>query len=309
MDLSHQSITGREFELNRRGYDPDTVDSHLSEIATAVGSRESRIAELEAMVTSLQAKVQDADESEEALRLTLKAAAHAKQELLAGAREQAESMEAEAAAKAEIVVIEAEAKAKDLLDGAETQAAALRQGASAQAQEVARAALAESELLVARIEALREQLVAAESALHRLSLEAAPNLGTARDTLDAALEQAHSIVESPAFLETAAADVAPETPLDQAELPAEPFERKSMEESDIDESTEPVETQAPDESHPAAAAQVESPQPHPTQSDSPVTSDEPHDAAPHLEVVVPAESTADISNKVDRLLEELREVT
>ncbi|MCP5112626.1 MAG: hypothetical protein GY953_17520, partial [bacterium] len=30
---------------------------------------------------------------------------------------------------------------------------------------------------------------------------------------------------------------------------------------------------------------------------------------PHLEVVDPPESTADISDKVDRLLEELREVT
>ena len=63
MDLSQQSITGRQFDMNRRGYDPEAVDSHLTEIATAVADRERRIAELEATVTALEAKVQDADES------------------------------------------------------------------------------------------------------------------------------------------------------------------------------------------------------------------------------------------------------
>ena len=46
MDLSHQSITGRQFELNRRGYDPDIVDAHLAEIAAAVADREREVAAL-----------------------------------------------------------------------------------------------------------------------------------------------------------------------------------------------------------------------------------------------------------------------
>ena len=55
MDLTHQSITGRQFELNRRGYDPDAVNAHLSEIASVVGERERHIAELESTIESLQA--------------------------------------------------------------------------------------------------------------------------------------------------------------------------------------------------------------------------------------------------------------
>ena len=96
--------------------------------------------------------MQDANESEEALRLTLKAAAHAKEELLAGARDQVKIMEDAAAEKAASVVGEAEERANALTVGAETQAAAIKQEANAQAREVARAAVAESELLVGRIE-------------------------------------------------------------------------------------------------------------------------------------------------------------
>ena len=68
--------------------------------STHRASRAQRTAR--ALSASLQAKVQDADESEEALRLTLKAAAHAKEELLANATEQAKIMEDEAAARAGI---------------------------------------------------------------------------------------------------------------------------------------------------------------------------------------------------------------
>ena len=52
MDLSPKSIIGREFELNRRGYDPDAVDSHLDEIAEAVAAQTKRFAEMETVNAS-----------------------------------------------------------------------------------------------------------------------------------------------------------------------------------------------------------------------------------------------------------------
>ena len=62
MDLTHESITSHQFDLNRRGYDPDAVDAHLREIAAAVAARESEIAGLRRTITELDAKVQDASE-------------------------------------------------------------------------------------------------------------------------------------------------------------------------------------------------------------------------------------------------------
>ncbi len=313
MDLSQKSITGREFELNRRGYDPDAVDSHLNEIAAAVAARESRLAELEALVPSLQAKVQDADESEEALRLTLKAAAHAKQELLAGARDQVKTMEAEAAAKAATVVSAGETEAKELTSGAEAQAAAIKEAASAQAQEVAKAALAESEMLVGRIEGLRIRLAAAESALHTLTAESGANLVTAREALDAALKQARDTVEKPVPLALEA--IGDASVAVNAEHISEPAHQDRPAPTSGEDSV--VETQKPatDEDDSASGApEMEAPQPEPAEAavvDSEVSEsmEMAQEAAPHLEVVAPAESTSDISDKVDRLLEELREVT
>ncbi|MCP4306905.1 MAG: hypothetical protein GY788_18910 [bacterium] len=317
MDLSHNSITGREFELNRRGYDPDTVNSHLKEVADAVAAQTNRMTEMETVIASLQAKVQDANESEEALRLTLKAAAHAKEELLAGARAQAKTMEDEAATKAASLVGEAEAKAKELKDGAEEQAAAITQGASTQARDVAKAALAESELLVARIESLRLKLTAAEDALSTLSAEASPNIKSARKALDHALEQARETVANPALLESAtAAEPQPEqTVAEGAAVPETTDESAAPEEAEPvhEVSEEPAPT--PEAEVNAEPKQIEEPD-EPAEPDvvaEPAAADEPAAAAeedaPHLEVVATAESAAEISDKVDRLLEELREVT
>ncbi len=324
MDLSKQSITGPEFDLNRRGYDPDAVDGHLREIAAAVADRESQIAERETLIASLEAKVQDADESEEALRLTLKAAAHAKAELLAGAREQVKTMESEAAAKAATVVNDAEAKASELTSGAEARAAAIEEGASAQARDVAKAALAESELLVGRIESLRQQLSVAEGALSKLSVEAAPNIASSREALDNALAQARETVENPELLRPAPA--APPAPA----VAPEPVEAMAAVEPEVAPASVPeapesvaavpteeaVAAEAPeqapvDESHDSGqadyAAEAQGPGPQDESVDSAGTDEQRHE--PHLEVVAATESTAEISDKVDRLLEELREVT
>lgn len=371
MDLSKQSITAHDFELNRRGYDPDAVDARLAEIADAVAEQTRKFNELEATVAGLQAKVRDADESEEALRLTLKAAAHAKEELLSNAREQASTMEAEAATKAEAVVNEADAKAKFLLAEAETAAAErtdaaathaknLEAGARLQAGEVAKAALAESEALVSRIEDLRARLEGAESALNALHSEANPGLEAARAAVESALEKAREAAENPdilaALVPAAAVPVAqpavevvsaPES-LEQGEpaahtehpqpdqdslpsqdsgsgepwpaSPAEDDEPVAAESSEVSveaggeagqhDAADPVEpvtepesvtpTPAPPEERPADADDAPAP--------AEATSHEATDG-PHLEIVEPAESAADISDKVDRLLEELREVT
>ena len=324
MDLTHQSITSHNFDLNRRGYDPDAVDTHLSQIATAVAARESRIAELETTVASLEAKVQDANESEEALRLTLKAAAHAKEELLAGARQQAKAMEDEAAAKAEAVLAEASHQASRLTQAAQESAAAIQQGAREQARNVARAALAESEVLVRRIEELRDRLEAAETALGNLSVGVEPQLNEARNTLNEALEKAREGVENPEILEEMAAQ-APAFPPDTSTAetattddgfrgePAQPeFVATAGEgapSSPEQPVVQPAAMETPQYQDQQPAPQAAEPPPAPitapgmeddetretVAAEGAATAEQPAHEEPHLEVVEPAESSADIS--------------
>jgi len=384
VELSHQSIIGRDFELNRRGYDPDMVDAHLAEIAAAVTERAARLAELEELVESLQAKVQDADDSQEALRLTLKAAAHAKEELLANAREQAKTMENEAAARAESLVADAEARVAELAEASEARAKSMEEGARARAGEVGKAALAESEALVARIEDLRTRLETAESALGALQIEVSPHVAAARAALEIALTRARESAEDPSIL----AALAPAAePIAAASLPTEEPE---TEQHEVDEQPDgafaegfqqgtpdvpaqlegqgdqPREEEASEDGHDVdeSAEEHVTPEVDPVaQSEGPAEFGETESSAdeeqgplaeewtggepvvpgdhgtddvgeverfaaeaapgqvddnvgPHLEVVDPGEpaaesgdSAADISDKVDRLLEELREVT
>jgi DivIVA domain-containing protein len=300
MDLSQQSITGHQFDLNRRGYDPDAVDAHLADIAAAVTQREHRVAELEAAVASLEAKVQDANESEEALRLTLKAAAHAKEELLAGAREQAKALETEATGKAQQILAEATGRAEELTANAEARGAAMEDGARERARQVARAALAESEALVTHIEELRTRLAVAEEAVAALRTETDPRIGNAKEALEAALEKAHESVDNPDVLEQLAAEASPvviSAPQEDATVHEQSWGAEAAEAS----------TEAP------AAAEPEgggfSSDESPVEGTAETAPDE-QAAEPQLEVVPEqAESSSDISDKVDRLLEELREVT
>ena len=305
MDLTHESITSHQFDLNRRGYDPDAVDAHLREIAAAVAARESEIAGLRRTITELDAKVQDASESEEALRLTLKAAAHAKEELLAGARQQAATMEEEASTRAQQLVADAEAKAKALTDQAQARADAMTHGATEQARQVAQAALSESELQVVRIEQLRAQVQSAEESLRVLGAEASPRLGEARQALDKALEAARASAENPELLAAAVSTAPPPPP---------PPAPENVSTSPAVE-TDTVSTDAA-ATPPAAPAETQ----HAPDGDEPESeqhqqaADDDEATAPQLEVVAEPggeskESSSDISNKVDRLLEELREVT
>ncbi len=356
MDLSQQSITGRRFDLNRRGYDPGAVDTHLADIASAVASRDIKMAELEASVASLEAKVQDADESEEALRLTLKAAAHAKQELLAGAREEVETMEREASAKADKTVEEAnvkaasivekatadsgtlmgetEGKAASLIGDAQTRAAAMADGARQQAANVVTAALAESETLVARIEDLRQRFGEAEEALAALQSASVPHADTAREALEGGLEMARETVDDPEILAAMAVTSVVTGADDSTPSPAasEDGRPEHVESEHVQTGAEIVSTE--DASEPDTAQPDPEPVAHVEAEPGPVTPAEPVTEPPveqaaedqdtpeqsaddqleaqperHLEVVEPAESSSDISDKVDRLLEELREVT
>ena len=340
MDLTHQSITGRQFELNRRGYDPDAVNAHLSEIASVVGERERHIAELESTIESLQAKVQDANESEEALRLTLKAAAHAKEELLAGARNQAARMEQEAAAKVEALVSEATARANELTNSAEARAALIDQKARSHAGQVAQAALAESKLLIERIQGMRQTVASAEGALAAIQVETGPRIQAAREALDGAMARATEIAEDPSVLEMAAEEhIAAEAP-----SPIEPAPEDGMPKAQVEPGLAEPQVPPPGEGgsdeHPGVAEQqqvveqadagsaalahgpdrsyAEASQPPPSgpQAEEALRAEaSPSEAGPHLEVVATEkgaeeqESAAQISDKVDRLLEELREVT
>ncbi len=324
MDLSHQSITGHQFDLNRRGYDPDAVDEHLREVAAAVAERDAEvadkdrsIAELRQQIAELEAKVQDADESEEALRLTLKAAAHAKEELLAGARDQAAVLEREAAEKAERVLAEAEASAQKVTDEANARATAMTEGSRERAREVAQAALSESELLVVRIEQLRSQVEAAEGALRDLQSEASPRLVEARQGLDRALEAARASAQNPELLAAAASHVAQQdevdepAPADQPSFPEQglPGEDARFQQEAADQTPSSEDQTVEDNPDEQSAMPGNQPMGEAESATAAATADVGDSSQGEQGEQAHAETSADISDKVDRLLEELREVT
>lgn len=298
MDLDAKSITSKQFDLNRRGYDPDAVDAHLAEVARAVTAREQLVADLEQKVASLDARVQDAHESEEALRLTLKAAAHAKEELLATARHDAEEMEAEAVRKTE-----------DLMRAAEARTDAMLAAAREQAQDLIRSAIAETEGLVGRIEELRGEVGTARRVLAGVAEAALPELQNSYQALDEALAKATESAAAADVLiaslgDTGTTGAASEPDIaddevgesDSAQL-GEDTSVPEVDEESVPEGELPAE---PDDEPPAAEADAEVDE---------ESTDDGEAAERHLEVVETPESSSEISNKVDRLLEELREVT
>lgn len=298
MDLDAQSITSKQFELNRRGYDPDAVDAHLAEVARAVADRERLVADLEQKVASLDARVQDAHESEEALRLTLKAAAHAKEELLATARHDAEEMEAEAVRKTE-----------DLMNAAKAQTEAMLAAAREQAQDLIRSAIAETESLVGRIEELRGEVGTARRVLAGVAEAALPELQSSHQALDEALAKAKESAADATVLIDTVRNVGTTGEVSEPAVADEEVGESDSAQLSEEASVPEVEDEPVSEEEVAAEPAVEPPA---AESDA-ETDGEPTDGGGtverHLEVVETPESSSEISNKVDRLLEELREVT
>lgn len=298
MDLDATSITSKQFDLNRRGYDPDAVDAHLAEIARAVAEREELLRNLEQKVASLGARVQDAHESEEALRLTLKAAAHAKEELLATARQDAEAMEAEAVRKTE-----------ELVKAAEAQTDAMLAAARDQAQDLIRTAIAETDTLVNHIEELRSQVDTSRRVLAGVAESVLPELQDSHQALDEALTKARASAADADVLVASLADAEADT-IPAPETADEEPEELAPVDAAGDES-EPAAAEEPDHEIESSAESVdEQGEPQaPDDAAEPESADDGENAERHLEVVESAESSSEISSKVDRLLEELREVT
>jgi hypothetical protein len=211
------------------------------------------------------------------------------------------------------LVSEAEANAAAITQEAEAKAAAMTQGASARARDVARAALSESELLVVRIEQIRAQVQQAEDALRALSGDGGPRLEEARRVLDTAMEAARSSAENPELL-AAAATPPPQQPAAGSpmppETPAVPTGPAEGVGSEAPQAPQPIESiEQPTHQEPVAtvAHEVETePEVPPAASDATRSDEQASDVEQSDSV---AESSADISDKVDRLLEELREVT
>ena len=116
MDLTAADIRRQRFEQVRRGFDPQEVGVFLERVAGIIAIRDKEIAGNRAEMQRLERALDDARATEEAVRLTMIAAPKAKDEVLAGANEDAGHLLESARSEAEASVIEARRDALMLIE-------------------------------------------------------------------------------------------------------------------------------------------------------------------------------------------------
>ncbi|GEM_PF-1855847 len=145
MPYSPEEIVAYAFRTRARGYDRDAVDGFLDELADQIEQERARAQAVEQQVTVLEAQLDEAAESERALKRTLVTVQDAADRALAEARE--EVAELRAAADRDIAA---------LRERADAELAEQRARAEAEAAEVLAAARAEAAAERARVRAVQE---------------------------------------------------------------------------------------------------------------------------------------------------------
>ncbi|MCJ7780989.1 MAG: DivIVA domain-containing protein, partial [Acidimicrobiia bacterium] len=165
--------TYERFPIVKRGYDPETVESHLSTVAD---ENDRILDEAAAQIAALQTELEESGKNEEAVHLTILAATKTKQNMLEIAQGQADEARAigrkqgdgiitDARMQAFQVVTEARKEADGIVAEARFEAAALLR--SIEASVPAANAPSEREIaLQQRIEEMQNVIAAMESELH-----------------------------------------------------------------------------------------------------------------------------------------------
>ncbi len=127
MALDRQSIEKRDFPIGRRGYDPEAVDAHLSDIATQVE---------ELRLTARRHTESLASTASEQVRAIVEAAEASATEILRQAESEAREIRAEAAQDAQTQRGDATAQARDYVGGVSEATAAMLQRLNAMDSEL-----------------------------------------------------------------------------------------------------------------------------------------------------------------------------
>jgi len=168
----HSTTAVDRFPTVRRGYDPDAVESHLSELAATT---DATLDEAAARIAALESDLHEARRHEEAVHLTILAATKTKEDMLEAAKVQADEIRAQGRKDGDRIITEARMQAFRLVTEARTEAGDIVAEARAEAAAIARveaestpAAAPNSEreeLLQQRIEDMQTVIEAMEAEL------------------------------------------------------------------------------------------------------------------------------------------------
>ena len=123
------------FPTAKRGYEPQSVEAHLDEIAV---DRDRMLDEAAARIAALEVELEESRKQEEAVHLTILAATKTKEDMLEAARHQASEIAANGRKEGDRIVTDARMQAFQLVTGAREEAGTIVREARAEAAAVSR---------------------------------------------------------------------------------------------------------------------------------------------------------------------------
>ena len=123
------------FPIAKRGYEPQSVETHLDEIAV---DHDRMLDEAAARIAALEVELEESRKQEEAVHLTILAATKTKEDMLEAARHQAAEFAANGRKEGDRIVTDARMQAFQLVTGAREEAGTIVREARAEAAAVSR---------------------------------------------------------------------------------------------------------------------------------------------------------------------------
>jgi cell division septum initiation protein DivIVA len=123
------------FPIAKRGYEPQSVEAHLDEIAVG---HDRMLDEAAARIAALEVELEESRKQEEAVHLTILAATKTKEDMLEAARHQAAEFAANGRKEGDRIVTDARMQAFQLVTGAREEAGTIVREARAEAAAVSR---------------------------------------------------------------------------------------------------------------------------------------------------------------------------
>ncbi len=126
MEITPQDVQQKQFDLVKRGFDPQQVGMFLDQVAATLAKRDHSIHDARAEIEALSQGTSDAEQNQEAFRLTMTVATQTMEEMLRKAEERAARIEEEARTSAEFVVERAKLDAEDQVTSVKRELESLR---------------------------------------------------------------------------------------------------------------------------------------------------------------------------------------
>ncbi len=126
MEITPQDVQQKQFDLVKRGFDPQQVGMFLDQVAAALAKRDRVIQDARTEIEALSQATSDAEHNQEAFRLTMTVATQTMEEMLRKAEERVARIEEEARTSAEFILERAKLDAEDQVTSVKQELESLR---------------------------------------------------------------------------------------------------------------------------------------------------------------------------------------